>query len=129
MLVRPTMIAPAWRSRRTTVASVFGRCGIGERLDPARVMSPATSNRSFTDTGMPASGEGTMPCARRASLARASASADSRCVRRNTRAPSPEGAAMRVSASSTSAWLVVLRAASSAARVMMGFIGACCSGR
>jgi len=62
------MMAPAWRSRRTAAASILAEC-IRERLDPARVMSPTTSNRSFTETGMPASGEGTMPCARKASLA------------------------------------------------------------
>ena len=56
--------------------------------DPALVTSPATSNRSFTDIGRPASGRCSLPAARAASIELARPGACS-STEMNTRAPSP----------------------------------------
>ena len=71
MLVRPTMTAPAARSRATAVASCAAGAASASSAEPARVTWPATSNRSFTDTGRPSTGERTMPRRRIASDASA----------------------------------------------------------
>ena len=59
--------------------------------EPEVVTWPATSNKSFTDTGSPSSGERTMPAARSVSLACAAARARSASMRVKTRAPSLAG--------------------------------------
>jgi hypothetical protein len=64
MLVRPTSTAPARLSRATAAASACAGGAPSSTREPARVTWPATSNRSFTDTGMPASGDSTVPAAR-----------------------------------------------------------------
>src|SRR5262245_401913 len=116
MLVRPTSIAPAARSRATAGASAFAAGPPASTFDPARVTSPPTSKRSLTDTGSPSTGERTMPLFRSRSAWSASARAASAEVLRNAREPSPAGSAMRASACSASSRLVILPAASAAAR-------------
>src|SRR5688500_4305879 len=113
MLVRPTSTAPAARRRATTGASA---CAFWLRIfEPARVTSPATSNRSFSDTGNPSTGERRTPPRRRRSEKSASASALSAYTFMNARLPSPAGSAIRASACSVRARLVVRPAARSAA--------------
>ena len=67
MFVLPTMIAPAERSRATASASRAAGAAPRSTTEPARVGSPATSKRSFTETGMPQSGSGAAPRRRTAS--------------------------------------------------------------
>src|SRR6266853_547527 len=61
MLVRPTMTAPAWRSRATISASCSAGCASLSALEPACVISPATSNRSLIDSGMHPSADNLTP--------------------------------------------------------------------
>src|SRR3990172_9417166 len=61
MLVRPTIPAPAARSRATAGASAFAGGAPARIFERARVTSPARSKRSFTDTGRPSTGERTAP--------------------------------------------------------------------
>ena len=75
MLVLPTITAPAARSRATTGASCKAGCASSSAREPDSVVSPATSHRFLIDTGMPASGPGTIPALRSVSLASAAASA------------------------------------------------------
>ena len=77
MLVRPTITAPAARSAATAGASVFAGGASARIFEPARVTSPPTSNRSFTETGSPSTAERTTPALRRRSAWSASARADS----------------------------------------------------
>ena len=91
--------------------------------DPAWVVSPATSQRSLIETGMPASGDGTTPAARKLSLASAAAIAPSANTRMNARGPSPLGSSIRANASSVSARLVVLPVSRSFAISAIGRIG------
>jgi hypothetical protein len=113
MFVRPTITAPAARSRATAGASAFAGGAWARSFDPARVTSPPTSNRSFTETGRPSTGERTTPARRRPSECSASARACSAYTLRKARAPSPAGSAMRASACSTSLRLLVRPSASS----------------
>jgi hypothetical protein len=53
MLVRPTITAPAAFSRDTTVASTSALDRIRRTFEPASVASPATSNASFIEIGIP----------------------------------------------------------------------------
>eukprot|EP00962_Isochrysis_galbana_P000339 scaffold100_cov122-Isochrysis_galbana.AAC.2 len=76
--VRPTMMAPAARSRATAMASAAAGGLEASATEPASVTSPDTSNRSLTDIGIPSTGERTTPSARSRSDASASASAASR---------------------------------------------------
>src|SRR5262245_14800013 len=119
MLLRPITTAPAARKRATAGASTAAGGRSRRTVEPAVVTSPATSNRSFTDTGRPARGEGTTPCLRRRSEASAAASALCACTLVKTRPPSPLASAMRASASSTSPRLLVLPSASDLARTEM----------
>ena len=76
MLVLATMTAPAARSRRTTGASAAAGLASSARiLEPARVGSPATSNKSLMLTIAPSSGPSDTPSAARASAASAAARA------------------------------------------------------
>jgi hypothetical protein len=75
MLVLPTITAPAARRRATTGASCWAGGASSSAVEPASVVSPATLHRFLIDTGRPASGEGTMPALRSASLASAAARA------------------------------------------------------
>src|SRR6185369_12315055 len=77
MLSAPTSTAPAASMRSIKVASRLA--GARSRLifEPARVGSPATSNRFFTAKGTPASGPIFLPAAISASIARAFARARS----------------------------------------------------
>jgi hypothetical protein len=59
MLVLPTMTAPAALRRATIGASAVAAGRSASAVEPARVTSPATSNKSLIDTGSPASGEAT----------------------------------------------------------------------
>ena len=77
MLVLPTIAAPASRSRATAAASCTAGGAPRRSTEPASVVRPATSYRSFTDTGSPASGGSGSPRASRSSAARAAASASS----------------------------------------------------
>ena len=131
MLVRPTNTAPAARRRATAGASVAaGSCP--RIFEPARVTSPATSNRSFRDTGSPSTGERRTPALRSRSEKSASASALSAYTLMKARAPSPAGSAMRASACSVRRRLVVRPAARSAASCatvhMTRIVCAKCSG-
>ncbi len=71
MLVRPIRAAPAWRRRATTAASAVAGAASWRTAEAARVTSPATSKRSFTETGKPASGCSGLPARLAASAARA----------------------------------------------------------
>ena len=76
MLVLATTTAPPARSRRTTGASAFAGGASSARIfEPARVGSPATSNRSLMLTMVPSSGPRETPCTARASAASAAARA------------------------------------------------------
>jgi hypothetical protein len=78
MLVLATITAPAARSRRTTGASAAAGFASSARiLEPARVGSPATSNRSLMLTIVPSSGPSDTPFLARASAASAAARAAS----------------------------------------------------
>src|ERR1700759_2762369 len=99
MLSAPTSTAPAASIRSIRVAS--RTAGLRSRLifEPARVLSPLTSNRFFTANGTPASGPGFLPAAIAASSARAFARARSAVTSvKELRVPSC--CAMRASASS-----------------------------
>ena len=61
MLVRPTITAPARFRRATATASELAGGASASTREPARVGWPSISNRSLTDTGMPASGDSTVP--------------------------------------------------------------------
>ena len=64
MLVLATITAPPARSRRTIAASASaGAASSASTLEPARVGSPATSNRSLMLTIAPSSGPSDTPCA------------------------------------------------------------------
>ena len=115
MLVRPTITAPAAIRRSMTGALRTAGGASRNTAEPAVVTSPATSNKSFTETGMPSSGERTMPAARRVSLARAAARARSRLRCVNTRAPSPAASCARAKAASARVSAVVRPVAKSAA--------------
>jgi len=52
-------MAPAARSRATAAASFFA--SMASTLEPARVTSPATSNKSLSETGSPSIGERRTP--------------------------------------------------------------------
>src|SRR2546425_1189311 len=69
MLSAPTSTAPAARSRATAAASRVAGGWSALIFDPARVASPATSNRFLAANGTPASGPGSSPAARRRSIA------------------------------------------------------------
>ncbi len=64
MLVRPIGMKPAARSRATLGASCAAGAASRSTVEPAVVTSPAISNRSLIETGMPANGDGA--CAVRA---------------------------------------------------------------
>ncbi len=83
MWVRPTKAAPAARRRATAGQST--RAGGAPRriVEPAAVTSPATSNRSLSETARPASGPGSRPAATAWSAAAAAARAASRLVATN----------------------------------------------
>src|SRR5262245_20851542 len=61
MLVRPIGMKPAARRRATDGASRTAGCASLSAREPAMVTSPARSNRSLIETGMPANGEGAAP--------------------------------------------------------------------
>ena len=64
MLVLATITAPAARSRRTTGASALAGGASAKMREPARVGSPATSNRSLMVTIAPSRGPSEMPALR-----------------------------------------------------------------
>jgi hypothetical protein len=59
---------PTARILATTVASRVAAGASRNATDPAVVTSPAMSNRSLTDIGMPANRDGAAPCRRRVSM-------------------------------------------------------------
>src|SRR2546428_7013361 len=77
MLSGATSAAPAARSRATAVGSRVAGGLPALILDPARVVSPATSKGFLAANGTPASGPGSSPAARRRSIESASARARS----------------------------------------------------
>jgi hypothetical protein len=101
MLVLATITAPAARSRRTAGASAVAGGASASTFDPARVGSPATSNRSLMVMMAPSSGPRLVPLRARASAASAAARAAWAYTVRQAREPSPFRSAMRASASST----------------------------
>ena len=103
MVLRPMTMKPLARSRAMATASATAGAASCSTLDPAVVVSPARSKRSFTPKGMPAKGEGALPARRCASARSASASASSDLTEMKARAPSPAGSAIRARDSSTSA--------------------------
>ncbi len=68
MLVRPIGMKPAARMRATTVASLVAAGASRKATDPAVVTSPAMSNKSLTETGMPANRDGVARCRRNPSI-------------------------------------------------------------
>src|SRR6266851_2477161 len=126
MLVLPTMTAPAWRSRATIGASRGAGGASRSAVDPAVVASPATSKRSLIEIGMPASLPPSIAAFRNPSCASAAARACSAYIRRKARLPSPAGSAIRPSASSTSARLLVRPSRSKAvSSITVGCLEAC----
>ena len=113
MLVRPTITAPAARSRRTTGLSSRAGGASASTREPARVTWPASSNRSLIEIGMPASGGSGTPAARCASIASAVARAIDAWTQTKAAAASSEAVAAS-SACSVSSRLLTLRAASAA---------------
>jgi hypothetical protein len=78
MLVLATITAPAARRRRTAGASALAtNFSSASTREPARVASPATSNRSLILTIVPSSGPSDRPSRARASAASAAARAAS----------------------------------------------------
>jgi len=75
MFVRPVRAAPARRSRATATASCAAAGDPARSTEPAIVVRPARSYRSFTDTGRPARGGGGSPAASAVSAACAAARA------------------------------------------------------
>ena len=67
ILFLPRNTAPAARSATTTAASVSALAAYALERDPAVVRTSATSNRSFTEIGMPCSGPRSVPAANSAS--------------------------------------------------------------
>src|SRR5262249_58075712 len=67
MLVGRIGTKPATRSRATAVASRAAGGAWRSAIEPAVVTSPATSNRSLIETGIPAKREGVAPLLRCAS--------------------------------------------------------------
>src|SRR5438046_10486344 len=61
ILVRPISTAPAARKRAIAGASCAAGGVSSSACDPARLCSPAMSNRSLTETGSPAEGRGDIP--------------------------------------------------------------------
>ncbi len=95
MLVLATITAPPARSRCTTAASAVAGGALASTLEPARVGSPATSNKSLTETMLPSSGPSESPAASRASAPSAALRATRVYTVRQVRAPSPAGSAIR----------------------------------
>ncbi len=93
MLLRAMNAAPARRKRAIAGASAAAAGAAASTVEPAAVTSPATSNKSFTDTARPASGPSSLPLATAASAAAATARADSKLVARNALAQAGERAA------------------------------------
>src|SRR4051795_5346547 len=93
MLVLPRIGRPAARSRVATVAS-YGGTQPSRIFEPTVVVRPLVAITSFTAIGTPSSGEATSPAARRASDARAAASAPSLSTWRNA-CTAPSTAAIR----------------------------------
>jgi hypothetical protein len=73
--VRPTITAPAFRSRSTTAESRAAGAAPESTVEPPRVTTPASSNRSLSESGTPASACSLSPARRRASTRSAAASA------------------------------------------------------
>jgi len=69
--------APAARNLATAGASIFAEGKFSRIREPARVTSPATSKRSFSDTGRPSTAERRTPAWRSRSAWAASARAAS----------------------------------------------------
>ena len=82
MLVLPRIGSPAARTLATTVAS-YGGTQPSRIREPQVVGSPLVASTSLTAIGTPSSGEAVLPAARRASDARAAASAPSVSTWRN----------------------------------------------
>jgi hypothetical protein len=61
MLVRPIGTNPAARSRAIAVASRVAGGACRNATEPAVVTSPATSNRSLIEIGIPANSDGVAP--------------------------------------------------------------------
>src|SRR3954454_195274 len=116
MLVRPITTKPARRSRATAGASAAAGAESSNAREPALVICPLMSNRSFTEIGMPANGDGAALTSRSRSIASAASIAASASTCRKARAPSPSVSAILVRHSSTSARAVVRPASRSAAR-------------
>ena len=77
VLVLPTTTQPAARSRSTSGESLAAGSPSAYAAEPFVVTKPAASSRSLTASGTPASAPTSSPPAMRASIASASASADS----------------------------------------------------
>jgi hypothetical protein len=75
MFVLATTTAPAARRRRTTGASAEAGLALARMIEPARVGSPTTSNKSLMLTILPSSGPSEIPLRARASAASAAARA------------------------------------------------------
>ncbi len=77
VLVLPTTMHPAARSRSTKIESLVAGASSACNTEPWVVTKPCASSRSFTPIGTPANGASTSPRARDASTASASTSARS----------------------------------------------------
>src|SRR5690349_19409443 len=122
MLSAPTSTAPAASRRSIRVAS--RDAGLRSRLifEPARVLSPFTSNRFFTANGTPARGPGFCPAAMAASIARALARARS-AVTSVKELRRRSCCAMRISASSVASSAESLPEATALAMSAADWIG------
>jgi len=101
MFSAPRSTAPARLSAATAVASLAAGGRPRLILEPARVVIPATSNRSLTANGSPASGPASPPAASDASTRSASARACSASNVVNALTPGPRVAIWARAASVT----------------------------
>src|SRR6478672_4357720 len=127
-LVRPMMTAPAFFNRSTTLESRVAGGVPTSTFDPPSVVTPASSNRSLIEIGMPASADSFTPPRRWASARSAAASASLSCTLRKVRAPSPWGSLIAASACSTSRRLVIFWLARSCESSTMVIVASSCPG-
>ena len=120
------MIAPAVFNRSTTVESRVAAGVPTSTFDPPSVVTPASSNRSLIEIGMPASAGSFAPSRRRASTWSAAASASLSCTLRKVREPSPCGSLIAASACRTSSRLVIFPLARSSESSTMVIVASSC---
>src|SRR5262249_31401916 len=105
--VRPTVTVPSFLNRSPPLESRAAAGVPTSTFEPPSVVTPASSNRSLIEIGMPASAGSFAPPRRCASTWSAAASDSLSCTLRKVREPSPCGSLIAASACSTS-WRLVI---------------------